>query len=149
MSGRLKRDLPHVMHETIDNEVVVVNLTSGIYYSFDGVGVSIWDWIDGQRSLEEVVAKSTEYFEGDAEHISASVRGFLQKLLEENLVVQDASGVGSGLDTNPTVASSVDSKKGAIAFADPTIQKYTDMEALLLADPIHEVDESTGWPHQK
>ena len=25
----------------------------------------------------------------------------------------------------------------------------TDMEALLLADPIHDVDESAGWPHKK
>lgn len=149
MSGRLRRDLPHVMHETIDNEVVVVNLTSGIYYSFDGVGVCIWDWIDGHRSLEEVVTKSTEYFDGDAELISASVRGFLHKLLEENLVVQDASGEVNGGDTIPQVASSVDNKTSAIVFVDPTLQKYTDMEALLLADPIHEVDESTGWPHQK
>lgn len=87
MSGRLSRDLPHVMHETIDNEVVVVNLTSGVYYSFDGVGVCVWDWIDGSRTIEEIVQNATEHFDGDHEHIASSVRGFLQKLLEENLVV--------------------------------------------------------------
>jgi hypothetical protein len=27
-------------------------------------------------------------------------------------------------------------------------EKYTDMESLLLADPIHEVDEQ-GWPKLK
>jgi hypothetical protein len=28
------------------------------------------------------------------------------------------------------------------------LQKFTDMQELLLLDPIHEVDER-GWPHRK
>lgn len=149
MSGQLRRDLPHVMHETIDNEVVVVNLTSGIYYSFDGVGVCIWDWIDGNRKLEDVVKKSTEHFLGDPEMIASSVRGFLQKLLDENLIAVAPAANGDIAGEIQQVSSSTDGRIGPIAFAEPTFQKYTDMEALLLADPIHEVDESTGWPHQK
>ena len=31
------------------------------------------------------------------------------------------------------------------AFAGLRLQRYTDLEVMLLADPIHEVDE-TGWP---
>jgi hypothetical protein len=149
MSGRLIRDLPHVMHETIDNEVVVVNLTSGVYYSFDGVGVCVWDWIDGSRTIEDIVKSATEHFDGNHEHISTSVRGFLQKLLDENLVVLgSAESGGLGVENEQSVAL----ESGGVvarAFAEPILQKYTDMEALLLADPIHEVDESTGWPHQK
>ncbi len=34
------------------------------------------------------------------------------------------------------------------SFCLPIIEKYTDLEELLLLDPIHEVDES-GWPKQK
>ncbi len=30
-------------------------------------------------------------------------------------------------------------------FRAPSLEKYTDMEALLLLDPIHEVGQ-TGWP---
>jgi hypothetical protein len=36
-----------------------------------------------------------------------------------------------------------------LPFQKPLLQKYTDMEALLLVDPIHEVDEEEGWPKQK
>ena len=32
-------------------------------------------------------------------------------------------------------------------FEFPIIEKFTDMQELLLLDPIHEVDEK-GWPHQ-
>lgn len=40
-------DLPNIMHEMIDNEVVVVNLDNGTYYSFDGVGAQIWRLLGG------------------------------------------------------------------------------------------------------
>ena len=36
----------------------------------------------------------------------------------------------------------------SIEFQLPKLNIYTDMEALLLADPIHEV-ESDGWPNIK
>ena len=81
MTGKLKRDLPHVMHETIDNEVVVVNLTTGVYYSFDGVAVRIWDWIDGHRSLENIVDLATDCFDGHAQVIDPQAQGFLDRFI--------------------------------------------------------------------
>ena len=35
-----------------------------------------------------------------------------------------------------------------LPFVNPTLTKFTDMQDLLLLDPIHEVDEM-GWPHPK
>jgi hypothetical protein len=32
------------------------------------------------------------------------------------------------------------------AFEPPLLEKFTDMEDLLLLDPVHEVD-GRGWPH--
>lgn len=142
MTGKLKRDLPHVMHETIDNEVVVVNLTTGVYYSFDGVAVRIWDWIDGHRSLENIVDLATECFDGAAEVIAPQVQGFLDRLLEEELVAIEPGTQGEK-NSDDSIAPK------SLPFTEPSFQKYTDMEALLLADPIHEVDESAGWPHKK
>ena len=39
---RVRVNGPDVMHETIDGEVIVINLTSGNYYSVRGVGADIW-----------------------------------------------------------------------------------------------------------
>lgn len=41
-----------------------------------------------------------------------------------------------------------DQKCDAGAVAATVFEKYTDMESLLIADPIHEVDEQ-GWPKLK
>ena len=70
MTERLRRDLPHVMHETIDDEVVIVNLSTGIYYSFDGVGVRLWEWIDGSRSVDDLIRLAHENFTGDEDSIA-------------------------------------------------------------------------------
>jgi hypothetical protein len=31
-------------------------------------------------------------------------------------------------------------------FQPPLFEKFTDMEAMLLLDPVHDVDDE-GWPH--
>jgi hypothetical protein len=136
-------DLPHIMHESIDDEVVAVNLDSGAYYSFAGVGMKIWTWLSGAGySLQGLIDRTTAHFQGEETEIIASVTTFVGQLKDEGLVrvshaeaVLPAEDAESGAEKHP--------------FIEPLLQKYTDMEALLLVDPIHEVDEESGWPNQK
>lgn len=143
MPNIYRTDLPNIMHETIDNEVVVVNLDKGTYYSFDGVGGRIWEWLEGNGlSRAGVIAKVAASYSGEHEQIAASVGQFLDQLCAEQLV-----NVVSA-DSNPQAGSAA-AAAGAPAFVEPVLQKYSDMEALLLVDPIHEVDEEAGWPQVK
>jgi hypothetical protein len=137
----LRNDLPNVMHEKIEDEVVVVNLGNGTYYSFDGVGGRIWEWLGDGRTLDGLIVAAQSSFRGDAAAIAASVTAFVDQLRAEQLlnIVQGEGGIAT------PVAASAD----APVFAAPALQKYTDMEALLLADPVHEVDEASGWPNLK
>lgn len=138
-----RTDLPNIMHETIDDEVVVVNLDKGTYYSFDGVGGRIWEWLDGDgQSLDSLTAKVAANFTGKPEHIAATVQRFLAQLSAEALVSVTSAESGPAVEAATPAAD-------APAFAEPVLQKYTDMEALLLVDPIHEVDEEAGWPQVK
>jgi hypothetical protein len=67
----------------------------------------------------------------------ASLDAFMDRLVQENLVMR-VSGAP---------ASSAALPKGEIRFELPAMEKYGDMQDLLLSDPIHEVDEA-GWPRQ-
>jgi hypothetical protein len=138
----LRNDLPNIMHEKIDDEVVVVNLDNGTYYSFDGVGGRIWEWLGGGRTLNGLIAAAQSSFSGDAAAIASSVKAFVDQLRTEQLlnVVNGEPG-----EVEPGLAAVANPP----AFAAPSLQKYTDMEALLLADPVHEVDEASGWPNLK
>lgn len=136
-------DQPHVMHEMIDNEVVVINLDTGIYYSFDDVAGRIWQLLAGEgRSADDLVAQLSTAYAGDRDLIKAAVARFLDQLRAEQLAVVVEGEPSAPVE--PTAAAA-----GAPPFVEPVLQRYTDMEALLLADPIHDVDEEAGWPQVK
>lgn len=136
---------PDVLHETIDGEVVLVNMKSGAYYSIDNVGATIWDILVGGSSANHITEVLTRRFEGNRDEIAVSVDRLLRKFCEEELIVSD-----TGPNVNPVTSLTPDvpEQEHRLHFEEPVLQKYTDMEQLLLLDPIHEVDE-TGWPSEK
>ncbi len=87
MNETFHTDLPNIMHEMIDDEVVVVNLDNGTYYSFDGVGGQIWALLgaDGGGVAGMTAAVSARYA-GEAEQISSAVFRFIEQLRDEGLV---------------------------------------------------------------
>jgi hypothetical protein len=129
MSYRLNS--PSVIHETIDDEVVIINLDKGHYYSLDGCGARIWKGLVGGASASAIASG----LEGASAEIEAGVLALAAELESEGLIVPgESDGGGAALD-GP-----------ALPFKAVTLQRYSDMEELLLLDPIHEVDQQ-GWPH--
>jgi hypothetical protein len=130
---------PKVVYEAFEDETVLINLDSGNYYSFSGSGALIWDRIVSGESIASVIEYLQERF-ADAADIALWVEDFVRELVEENLIVKNSSGtaknVKQGKAEIPTLAR----------LEKPVLQKYSDMQDLLLLDPIHEVDE-TGWPN--
>ena len=130
---------PKVVYEAFEDETVLINLDNGNYYSFSGSGALIWDRIVSGQSIASVIEYLQERFAGAAD-IALSVEDFVRELVEENLIVENSSrlakNVKHGRAEIPTLAG----------FERPVLQKYSDMQDLLLLDPIHGVDEM-GWPH--
>jgi hypothetical protein len=140
MSDSLRIDATNVMHETIDGEVVVIHLDSGTYYSFDAVGAHVWEALATGATLEALVESVVARYRGDPEAIAAGVGAFVERLREESLVVVDPLAGEPAAPAPPAAPSEI--------YAAPVLQKYTDMEQLLLLDPIHEVEDA-GWPNAK
>ena len=132
---------PDIVHDVIDDGVVVVNLSVGAYFTLDGVAREIWDLLASGRSRGEITADLGNRYDGRPEEIVDGVESFLGHLAEEGLIV----GAGEGRPTEPPRPLERTAKR---PFAAPVLVKYTDLEDLLTLDPIHEVDDS-GWPHVK
>jgi hypothetical protein len=88
-------------------------------------------------------------YSGAPDAVHAGVVHFIQQLADEQLILP-----GNGA-TSPTPRMQGEAERGPGAATDgrppfvaPTLEKYMDMQALLVLDPIHEVDE-TGWPSVK
>ena len=88
------------------------------------------------------IAQLSMTYAGDRDLIKASVTRFLDQLRAEQLAVVVQGEQGAPVESTAAAA-------GAPPFVEPVLQRYTDMEALLLADPIHDVDEEAGWPQVK
>lgn len=130
---------PDVVHEVFDDEIIVVNLDSGAYYSLTGTGRTIWiDLIDG-FATDEVARRIASHYTGEFSVMAGAVADFARRLGEEKLLVPAAEASAR----NGTSATEPASHK--TVFQPPSIEKYEDMQDLLALDPIHEAD-STGWP---
>lgn len=112
---------PQVVHETVDGEVVAIDFDTGSYYSLRGSAEVVWSALGNEAHPAEAVAAV-------ADGEPAEVAAFLDQLVEEGLVER----TGPPADANDA---------GLLAF-----EKFSDMEELILLDPVHDVSEA-GWPN--
>lgn len=136
---RFRVNAPPVVHESFDDEVVLVNLETGVYYSLDRPGVPLWGWVDAGASVGEMVAAARDGCAGDAAEIEAGVRRLLAELCDERLIVVDPA------PPRAAVPAPQDRAGERPPFQAPTLTKFSDMAELLTVDPIHEVGAG-GWP---
>lgn len=127
---------PHVVAEIIDEELVIMNLETGTYYSSLGLGAPIWRWLSDGHSGDAIAQAIAARATASIETVQADVSAFIDHLAREALI-RPADG---------DIAT-----PGAI-HADPfpryepaTLNVYADMQDLMTLDPIHDVD-TVGWP---
>lgn len=135
---RFRINMPPVIHQTLDGEVIAVNLDTGVYYSLRGSAASVWGSLERRASVGEAVADAVARYDGPPPSIEAAVARFIEELEAEGLI----AALGGD---EPREPAQPDGEVG-VPFAEPVLDKYTDMQELLILDPIHEVDDA-GWPH--
>lgn len=145
--NRLKINEQNVVHENIDGETVILNLDSGNYYSIVDVAADIWSYIEKGAPVREIMPLITEHYDCSQGGEENEVNLFIQQLQQEGLVIPiDNKLADSPLPQN--WKEQITAKESKAVFNAPVLNKYTDMQDLLLLDPIHEVD-ATGWPSIK
>ncbi|MEJ2041205.1 MAG: PqqD family protein [Desulfosarcinaceae bacterium] len=144
---KLRINAPHVVHETIDGETIILNLASGTYFSLNDAGALIWSLVESRLTPQKIVEKVAARYDGKNEETESMIVDFLDELLSEGLVsaIQDGEHDSDGETARPDEANPMNQISH---FDPPALNKYTDMQDLLLLDPIHDVDDS-GWPAVK
>lgn len=138
---------PKVIHETIDGETVIVNLDSGNYYSLDGVGAEVWALIERGLPAGEIVEDIVRGYAGGHNDMVKTLHRFMDELQREDLIsVFESEECKAGARSGEKAVAQ--STKQSLVFEPPVLHSYTDMQDVLLLDPIHDVDE-TGWPSPK
>jgi len=132
---------PSVVSEIIDGEAVIMNLKSGHYFSTQLVGGELWALIEAGTTESHLIGFLRRRYAITSAEATSTVASFLGQLREHSLVVEEAG--------RSSVAPADASTDSAVApFVAPVLNVYSDMEDLLLLDPIHDVAEA-GWPMPK
>jgi len=141
-SNRFQLNSPTVVCDVVDGEVVLVDLESGAYYSTEQAGATIWQYLQQGQSVGEMITALSAHYLADRHEIEQNVHDLIDQLLNEGLIVANNS---SSPVTQSGLLNGTDQRKKA-AFSRVVLHKFSDMEDLLLLDPVHEVND-IGWPH--
>lgn len=124
-----------VIQETVDGEVIVIHTPSGVYYSLEGAAEHLWNALLAGHTPAEIAGAYPDDGHISSAAVITAIEQFAHQLQQEQLLLPGDP---------PTDPGSV--PRASQPFAVPSLQRFTDMQELLLVDPIHEVDPQSGWP---
>ena len=137
MNARYRVNRPHVISEMIDGETVRIDLRNGSYFSLDTTGAAVWRGIEADAPIAAIATAIAAAQDAALPDFEADVDRLAAQLLAADLIVP--------ADGDPAAAGTFDA--GTPPYRTPALETFTDMQDLLLLDPVHDVD-TRGWPHQ-
>lgn len=117
------RNSPDLVWDSVDSEVVLINLTSGKYFAFNKPASQLWSEVIFPESLHRFVPEEWPEL------------GVLLKTLRSEGVLAEQAELPSG--KWPLIMRTVE---------DPVVQVFSDLAEMIKLDPIHDVDPNAGWP---
>jgi hypothetical protein len=137
-------NLTQVVFEKFDDEIVLINLKNGNYFSINKVARIIWELIEKGLDKASIFFKIAKMYNKAIEEIEDEMNEFIGELLKEALI----NPIELANEENDSNLSEETVQKQDKQYTKPFLEIYTDMQDLILLDPIHEVDD-TGWPNIK
>lgn len=125
---------PRVIHEILDpKDALLIDLEQGAYYHLEDVAATIWKSALDGLSLGAIAMAVERNYSGCEDQLPAAVAAFAQALLDEGLLTL-ASGPANRASTPPPVV-----EHERTPYRAPSLNRFTDLQELLRADPICEV----------
>lgn len=127
-----------MFYDVADGVAIVIDFSTGVYFGFNKFGTGILDSaIAGGSS--KTISEAVKELQGCPENIEETINEFVGKLLNEQILIE-----------NDAEEITVEIKDDFIeeGFV-PEFEVFSEVQDLILADPIHEVDPEQGWPKLK
>jgi xanthine/uracil permease len=116
-----------VAAKVVDGEAILINLTSGLYYSMDKVGGLVWSLIAVGSSIEQVAQAVATSYSVPVGRARDDVRLLVRQLLDESLITI-AAGSSAAVPSTAVAANSGQYKT-------PTLTRFDDMADMFALDP--------------
>lgn len=89
MTGILTKRTERFAETEIDDEVVVMDLEKGDFFSFRDTALEIWRLADGTRDQAGIVTALAQDFDVTESMIAADVAAFLEQVMAAGLLAAD------------------------------------------------------------
>jgi hypothetical protein len=126
--SRFRLNDAEVTAQVLDGEAIMINLSTGVYYSMDKVGGFLWATITEGQSLAEAAAAVSTRYDVSTERAQADVTRVAEELISERLIIA-ANDVLSPRVTEERRPQS------RLFYESPQLNIYRDMSELLALDP--------------
>ena len=113
--------------KVLDGEAVIINLSSGIYYSLDGTGALAWALLERGHTVAEASARLADRHGVDLGRATSDVAALVDRLIAEGLLAPDGDATAA--------APLAEEPPAPTEYAPPAIERYADMGDLLALDP--------------
>ena len=127
-----------VIHERLDDEVIVIDLEHGMYYALVGTAADNLTSFTRGATVGAVAATLARGYGASLDEVRADVSSFTSQLEAAGLLVASPTAHGDAARVAVHVSSA--------QWEDPVLEAYGDMANLVISDPARVVDEA-GWPH--
>jgi len=132
---RYTTQVPKLVSQQFDEEIIIANYETGIYYSLVGTAADIWLGLKSGANVEEI---ATAFANSSATGHSITleqITAFVEKLQIEGIIApsNETSGINSWAPQFSDPASP------------PALDRFDDLRDLLVLDPVHDVSDA-GWP---
>jgi len=124
----LRPNTEEVAFESVDGEVILINVTKGTYYSIDGVGGVAWELIEHGSTAEAICEHVLAHYDVAADVARPDLERFLAALVDEGLVVHRQGG-----ENGAQAARAASAQR--LAYVAPELNAFRDMADLLALDP--------------
>lgn len=132
---------PDVVFENFGDEVILLNLQSGNYFSLDPIGMFYWECLSQGVPPQEIAAYICPFYAGsvEGELIGYDLDALFAEFQSEGLIRPSNTYRAIAEVTNAAM-------KLPPEYLCPILSKFDDFAEMLLLDPVHDVSPA-GWPH--
>jgi len=142
MEGKLRFTIfdRNIISDVFGDEAVLVNLETGVYFSLRASAAQIWIRLQNNYSVDEIIADLLNVYLVNHDELLQQTNAFVQQLIDKQLIKLSDIGEKQNI--------AIHQNEQKLAFSAPILEVFSDMQEILLLDPVHDVDKA-GWPVSK
>ncbi len=124
-----------MFYDMAEGQAIVINFTTGMYYGTSSLGSAVLDALLAGAN-EATVLTAIQALPDCPADMDVQLKSFINQLLEKEILV-------SADEVNAQCTIDAASLQDGFAL---TLDEFAEVQDLILADPVHDVDVEQGWP---